>query len=96
MLDVFLDGFFSRLLKVFTSEKEDEKSKELIFEIIIGSMHAVNNKWRDFFLGYQNFLSIFQVLKTAKSKALVLDCIQFFKILLNSKVINEIIMDFLL
>ena len=95
-MDVFLDGFFSRLLKVFTSEKEEEKSKELVFEIIIGSMHAVNNKWRDFFLGFPGFLSVFQVLKTAKSKALILDCIQFFKILLNSKVIHEILMGFLL
>jgi len=91
-LDVFLDGFFARLLKVFSIE--DEKSQELIFEIILGSMKVLNNKWKDFFLNYAGFLTLFQVLKTAKSKALILSSVQFFKILLNSKVNSAIFQSF--
>jgi hypothetical protein len=82
---VFLDQFFPRLLRVF-EKPELEKSQELVFEIVLGSLKVLNGKSRDFFLNYSGFLSLFQVLTAAKSKALLLSCVQFFKLLLASKV----------
>lgn len=82
------------MLRVF-QEKDEEEVKELVFEIFNGAMRSINSKWREFFLNYREFQSLFSPLKTPKTpKSLVLSCVQFFKILLCSKVISLIFQGF--